>query len=93
MQASPTSTPVRVTNTGFAESAGQFSADGQSMAYQSTDSATASDIYVQSFPDGGRRYPVSAGGGTTPRWSPRGDELFYLAPDLTLMAVPIERVG
>ena len=93
VQASPNSTPVRVTNTGFAESAGQFSPDGQWIAYQSTDSATASDIYVQSFPDGGRRYPVSAGGGTTPRWSPRGDELFYLAPDLTLMAVPIERVG
>ena len=32
---------------------------------------------------------MSSGGGTRPRWRPDGKELFYLANDLKLMAVPL----
>jgi hypothetical protein len=32
---------------------------------------------VQPFPDGGRRIQVSGDNGVYPRWSPRGDELFF----------------
>jgi Tol biopolymer transport system component len=32
--------------------------------------------------------PVSVGGGEWPRWSRDGKELFYVAPDGMLMAVP-----
>jgi eukaryotic-like serine/threonine-protein kinase len=85
--------PLQVTNTPFVESGGRFSPDGRWIAYQSNDSATGQDVYIQSFPDGRRRYPVSAGGGAVPRWSKDGKELFYVAPDLTLMAVTLKPVG
>jgi len=29
-------------------------------------------------------------GGVTPRWAPDGKELYYIAPDAKLMAVPVE---
>jgi hypothetical protein len=32
---------------------------------------------------------VSAGGGASPRWRRDGRELFYVAPDRKLMAVPV----
>ena len=37
-----------------------------------------------------RRVQVSTNGGREPLWAPGGRELFYLAPDGTLMGVPIE---
>ena len=37
------------------------------------------------------RWQVSTGGGTQPLWARNGQELFYLAPDGTLMSVPVER--
>ena len=36
---------------------------------------------------------VSKGGGVAPRWSPDGRELFYLAPDASLMAVDVRRTA
>lgn len=83
--------PIQVTRTPFAESNGVFSPDGRWIAYQSTDSATGQDIYVQSFPDGSRRYAASVGGGSIPRWNNDGTELFYVSPDLQLMSVRITR--
>ena len=47
---------------------------------------------VQSFPQPGFRQQASTRGGAVPRWSQDGRELFYLAPDLTLMSVSIESV-
>ena len=37
-----------------------------------------------------RRMQVSTNGGREPLWARNGRELFYLAPDGTLMGVPIE---
>ena len=34
-------------------------------------------------------WQVSTGGGTAPRWNPNGKELFFLAPDGTLMAADL----
>ena len=70
-----------------------FSPDGHWIAYQSNDSAAAQDVYVQSFPDGKKKYPGSVGGGSTPRWSSDGDELFYVSPNGRLMSVSIGRSG
>ena len=53
-----------------------FSPDGKFIVYHSTESA-GSEIYVQQFPPTGRRWTISNGGGARPRWSPRGDEIFY----------------
>ena len=76
--------------TPFSEREAQFSPNGQWFAYQSDESGR-DEIYIRPFPDFERaRYgPVSVNGGTQVRWNPKGGELFYLAPDNRLMAVPI----
>ena len=48
------------------------------------------NIYVQRFPGPGGKYQVSRDGGSHPIWRADGKELFYLGPDTTLMAVPVE---
>jgi hypothetical protein len=74
--------PVRVT--GFNEYAAQFSpgAAGASrwIAYASDESGRT-EIYVQSYPDGEHRIPVSTRGGIRPMWSFDGKELFYVTGD------------
>jgi serine/threonine protein kinase/Tol biopolymer transport system component len=64
----------------------QFSPDGRWMAYQSTESGQGLAIYVRPFPPAGGEWQVSTRGGTTPRWSPDGKELFYLADDTLMVA-------
>jgi len=74
--------------TPFNEWAPDVSPDGHWVAYAS-DVGGAFNVYVLPFEGGGTAWQVSAEGGTTPRWSPRGDELFYRAPTGELMAVPV----
>jgi Tol biopolymer transport system component len=64
---------------------GQFSPDGRWLAYESDESGT-SEVYVRSFPEADAKQRVSVNGGRGPRWRGDGSELFYLAPDGTLMA-------
>jgi eukaryotic-like serine/threonine-protein kinase len=66
----------------------QFSPDGKWVAYASNESGKF-EIYVTTFPQAQGKWQVSSAGGTQPRW--RGDtkELFYLAPDGKIMAVPV----
>jgi hypothetical protein len=61
------------------------------MAYTS-DVSGRFEIYVQSFPEPGPRMQVSANSGNSARWRRDGQELFYLAPDGTLTAVPVRAV-
>src|SRR5712692_1489429 len=68
----------------------QVSADGRWIAYSSNESGSAFDVYVQDFPTARRRWKVSTDGGAQPHWRRDGKELFYLAGDGKLMAVPIE---
>jgi Tol biopolymer transport system component len=81
-------TPIVVTQTNAAELHGQLSADGKWIAFQSNESGHA-EIYVQPFPGPGPKSRVSSNGGIQVRWRPDGRELFYLAADGRLMAVPI----
>jgi Tol biopolymer transport system component len=53
-----------------------FSPDGKWIVYHSTESGR-SEIYVQQFPPSGRKWTVSDRGGIRPRWSKRGDEIFF----------------
>jgi hypothetical protein len=39
------------------------------------------------------RWRVSIAGGTTARWSPKGDELFYIARSNSMIAVPVRTEG
>jgi Tol biopolymer transport system component len=57
----------------------QVSPDGNWVAYTSNE-AVRNEVFVQSFPSPGIRYPVSTGGGMQPRWRGDGKELFYMAP-------------
>ena len=86
--------------TEFAEGQGQFSPDGRWVAYISTESGNQ-EVYVQSFSatdnnDGKgstSRQRVSTTGGNQPRWRRDGKELFFIASDSTLMAVPVNTAG
>jgi Tol biopolymer transport system component len=81
--------PFPVVVTPFAENEGQFSPDGKWIAFRSNESGRF-EVYVQPFPGPGQRLLVSHGG-AQPRWSPDGRELFYVALDGRLMAVPLTR--
>ena len=65
---------------------GQFSPDGRTVAYQSDESGV-NEIYITDFPAARHKQRISTAGGTEPRWGHNGKELFYLAPDGTLMSV------
>ncbi len=65
-----------------------FSPDTRFVAFGDDQTGTF-EIYVQPFPDASQgKWMVSSGGGTEPRWSRDGKELFYLAGQ-TLMSVPV----
>jgi serine/threonine-protein kinase len=81
---SPDGKPSLLRGTPFNEMSGQFSpgSDGGSrrIAYASDESGRY-EIYLQSYPNGANRVPVSTGGGVLPRWSRDGKELFYVTGD------------
>jgi Tol biopolymer transport system component len=81
--------PFPIVETPFNETNAQFSPDGHWIAYQSDESGRV-EIYVQPFPGPGRRVRISGSGGVQARWRRDGKELFYLASDNRLMAVPIQ---
>jgi serine/threonine protein kinase len=66
----------------------EFSPDGRWIAYQSNAGGHV-DIYLRRFPVAGGEWQVSTGGGSQPRWRPDSKELYYIGPDLRLMAVSI----
>jgi len=82
--------PTRITQTMFAERNGEASPDGRWLAFESNESGQP-QIYVRPWPtaDAGR-WQVSTGGGVQPLWARNGRELFYLAPDGSLIGVPVE---
>jgi serine/threonine protein kinase len=71
-------TPLRVTP--FNEAEARVSPSQRWLAY-SSDESGRNEIYLQSYPDGANRSVVSSGGGSQPRWSPDGNELFYVTGD------------
>jgi Tol biopolymer transport system component len=58
------------------ENAAMFSSDGSWIAYSSDESGQY-EIYVTRYPQGGKRWLVSTGGGIEPEWRRDGRELFY----------------
>jgi Tol biopolymer transport system component len=72
---------------------GELSPDGRWLAYEgeSTTRPGQLDIYVRPFPAVNRAvWQVTGDGGTFPLWSRGGRELFYVRPDGTMIAVPLE---
>jgi Tol biopolymer transport system component len=69
--------PVAFADSPFTESDGRFSPDGRYVAYASNESGRF-EIYVRPFPEGSRKWTLSTNGGGAPKWSRRGNELFYV---------------
>jgi dipeptidyl aminopeptidase/acylaminoacyl peptidase len=66
----------------------EFSPDGNYVAYASDESGRY-EVYVKPFPSGEGKLQVSIAGGSVPRWSRRGDELFFVSGN-DLMAVHVQ---
>jgi len=79
---------VQVVRTNFDETNGQLSPDGKWVAYESNETGHF-EIYLQPFPGPGPKSAVSRNGGAQVRWRRDGSELFYVAADDRLMAVPM----
>ena len=86
----PDPKPFALAQTPATEDQGQFSPNGEWVAYTSNESGE-SEIYVIPFPPSanGGKWLVSRGGGVMPRWRRDGKELFYISPDSKMMAVPV----
>jgi Tol biopolymer transport system component len=84
--------PFPFLRTEFNETHAQFSPAGRLVAYVSDESGRA-EVYVQTFPASGGKWQVSTGGGDQPQWRGDGRELFYVAPDKKIMAVPVTTAG
>ncbi len=69
-----------------------FSPDGRWLAYQ-TNASGRYEVIVQPFDDVGGKWQVSTAGGVSPRWRADGRELYFLAPDATMMAAAVTTAG
>jgi Tol biopolymer transport system component len=73
----------------FSETFAVFSPNGRWIAFATTETGQG-NVFVQQFPGPGERHQVSTEGGGRPIWRADGKELFYLASNGSLMAVPID---
>ncbi len=71
---------------------GMVSPDGHWLAFQSTVSGP-SEVYVQPFVGTGPKTTISTGGGTSPRWSKAGHELYFDALDNKVMVAEYSTAG
>nr|MDQ5872460.1 hypothetical protein [Acidobacteriota bacterium] len=72
----------------FKEASPRFSPDGRWIAYESDESGSP-EIYAALTEGGGEKRRLSTAGGRRPRWRRDGKELYYVAPDGSVMAVPL----
>jgi Tol biopolymer transport system component len=70
------------------EGLAQFSPDGRFVIYVSDENGPA-EIFMRTFPDGAGKWQISRGGGTTPRWSRDGKEIFYQSNGTSISAVRV----
>jgi serine/threonine-protein kinase len=71
--------------TPFDESSGRISPDGKWLVYRSNESGQ-DEIYLQAFPDGGKKVQVSTGGGAQPVWSRDGREIYFRSQSSLMVA-------
>ena len=87
-------TPWQWLQTDFDERQGEFSPDGNWIAYQSNQSGRL-EIYVRRFVPspvaaGTGQWQISTGGGMYPMWRLDGKELFYIGLDGQMMAASVK---
>jgi dipeptidyl aminopeptidase/acylaminoacyl peptidase len=82
-------TPHMLVNTPFIEDEVHVSPDGRWVAF-GTNESERWEVYVAAFPAFTSKRQVSSRGGVQPQWRADGRELFYLAPDGSMMSVPAD---
>jgi Tol biopolymer transport system component len=83
--------PIPFLRTEFNEMFGQLSPDSHWMAFTS-DQSGRREVYVRPFPTGEAEWIISRDGGEQPRWSGDGKELFFVAAEGKMLAVPVKAV-
>ncbi|MGE5717438.1 MAG: TolB family protein, partial [Acidobacteriota bacterium] len=71
--------------TKFLEEHARFSPDGRWVAYRSNESGRW-EVFVRPYPGPGGKWQISNEGGSEPRWSPNGRELYYRDGDKMMVA-------
>jgi Tol biopolymer transport system component len=74
--------------TRFQETSPRFSPDGRWIAFESNESGVP-EIYAALTEGGADKHRISPSGGRMPRWRADGRELYYIAPDGSVMVVPV----
>ena len=82
-------TPRLLADTPYSEDEVHVSVDGRWVAFNSDESGQW-EVYVATFPAFTSKKQVSSGGGAQPQWRADGRELFYLAPDGSMMSVRLD---
>ena len=88
LDASKNAKPTPVIQTPVTDVEPEFSPDGKWIAYASTETG-GYDVFVQPYPPTGARWQISTGGGRQPRWSAKGDELYFVTNDRKFYAVAV----
>jgi Tol biopolymer transport system component len=81
-------TPFVLVDSPFLNDEAQLSPDGRWLVYGSNESGRF-EVYIQRFASRGERWRLSTDGGSQPKWRADGRELFYVAPDGTMMTVAV----
>jgi serine/threonine-protein kinase len=83
------SAPVPLVATSFRERSPSLSADGKWLAYAS-DETGRFEVFVRPFPEvSSGKWQISTAGGSSPRWSRTGDELFFIDGANDMQAVRV----
>ena len=73
----------------FQEAGGRISPDGRWVVYVSSEDGRP-NIYLDSFPDPGRKHRVSIDGGLTPWWTPDGTAIRFLTRDRRVLEASLQ---
>ena len=82
-------TPRMLADTPYVEDEVHVSPDGRWVAFNADESGRW-EVYVAAFPTFTSKRQISSGGGVQPQWRGDGRELFYLAPDGSVMSVRVD---
>ncbi|MEP6801872.1 MAG: protein kinase [Acidobacteriota bacterium] len=80
--------PVAWLGSRFHETSPRFSPDGRWIVFESNESGIP-EIYAALTDGAGQQRRISPSGGRLPRWRADGREIYYIAPDGSVMAVPV----
>jgi hypothetical protein len=84
----PERAPAPFVGSEFQERGGQFSPNGEWVAYVSNETGR-DEVYVRSFPGATGKRKVSVNGGRAPRWRHDGKELIFVGSDGAILAAPV----